>query len=169
MRHLPSNTLVSPSAGSAAAGSTLSPLASALLDGFSEGLVVFDADGRVVYSNHSAREVLAKAGVDVHDRAPELQLRLQPRLTAMGGRLHPLRLGELEVGAAMFLPPPAGGGSSATLADRERETILKALDTNSWKLSETAKRLGISRTTLWRRLKAYGLHRHGRSPWAHTS
>jgi transcriptional regulator of acetoin/glycerol metabolism len=169
MRHFASDIASSHSPSPGGESSALSPLASALLDGFSEGLVVFDADGRVVYSNHSAREALAKAGVDMYDRAPELQLRLQSRLTALGGRLRPLRIGELEVGAAMFLPPPAEGASSATLADREKEAIVKALDANGWKLSETAKRLGISRTTLWRRLRTYGLHRHGRSPWAHTS
>jgi hypothetical protein len=146
-------------------GASLSPLASALLDGFSEGLVVFDADGRVVYANLSAREALAKAGVDSHGRAAELQ----PRLTAMGGRLRPLWVGELEVGAAMFIPVPADAAAPATLADREKEAIVRMLDANGWKLSETAKHLGISRTTLWRRLKAYGLHRDGRSSWTPIS
>jgi sigma-54 dependent transcriptional regulator, acetoin dehydrogenase operon transcriptional activator AcoR len=148
-------------------GASLSPLASVLLDGFNEGLVVFDADGRVVYANLSAREALAKAGVDSHGRAAELQ----PRLTAMGGRLRPLRVGELEVGAAMFIPVAAAAAAAApaTLADREKEAIVRMLDANGWKLSETAKHLGISRTTLWRRLKTYGLHRDNRSTWAHTS
>jgi transcriptional regulator of acetoin/glycerol metabolism len=75
-------------------------------------------------------------------------------------------VGNLEVGEAMFIPGTAG---PATLAEREREAIVKMLDANSWKLAETAKNLGISRTTLWRRLKAYGLHRDGRTKWAHSS
>ena len=44
-----------------------------------------------------------------------------------------------------------------------------SLDTFRTKLAETAKHLGISRTTLWRRLKAYGLHRDGRSRWARNA
>src|SRR6476660_5806920 len=35
-----------------------SPLAKALLDGFSEGVVVFDVDGRLLYSNHPAKDAL---------------------------------------------------------------------------------------------------------------
>jgi transcriptional regulator of acetoin/glycerol metabolism len=81
----------------------------------------------------------------------------------MGGRLRPLRVGALELGEAMFIP---GIDGPATLADRERDAIVRTLDAHSWKLAETAKSLGISRTTLWRRLKAYGLHRDGRSRWA---
>ncbi len=45
--------------------------------------------------------------------------------------------------------PPAG------LTDRER--ILSALETNRHKLSLTAKSLGVSRTTFWRKLKALGI------------
>lgn len=44
-----------------------------------------------------------------------------------------------------------------TLADRERRAILDMLASTRGKLAETARRLGISRTTLWRRLRAYGL------------
>src|ERR671924_6354 len=55
------------------------------------------------------------------------------------------------------------------LLDGFSEAIVKTLDAHSWKLAETARYLGISRTTLWRRLKAYGLHRDGRSKWAQTS
>lgn len=137
-----------------------SPLAKALLDGFSEGVVVFDVDGRLLYANSPAREALA--GMDLSEGAPDLQ----PRLAALGGRLSPLRVGGLELGEAMFIPGIAG---PTTLAAREKEAIVKTLDSNNWKLAETARSLGISRTTLWRRLRAYGLHRDGRSKWAQTS
>jgi AraC-like DNA-binding protein len=137
--------------------SVFSPLAKALLDGFSEGVVVFDVEGKVLYANHQAREALA--GMDLSERAPDLG----PRLAALGGRLRPLRVGGLELGEAMFIPGVEG---PTTLAAREKEAIVKTLDAHNWKLAETARHLGISRTTLWRRLKAYGLHRDGRSKWA---
>jgi transcriptional regulator with PAS, ATPase and Fis domain len=140
--------------------SVFSPLAKALLDGFGEGVVVFDKDGKLLYMNTPARDALEGA-LDLDD--PE---DLQPRLAAMGGRLRPLKVGNLELGEAMFIPGVAG---PSTLAEREKELIVTTLDANNWRLAETAKHLGISRTTLWRRLRAYGLHRDGRSRWAHSS
>src|SRR5215207_8627306 len=140
--------------------SVFSPLAKALLDGFSEGVVVFDIEGRLMYANQPAREALA--GMDLFEGSADLQ----PRLAALGGRLRPLRIGGLELGEAMFIPGVEG---PSTLAEREKEAIVKTLDLHNWKLAETAKHLGISRTTLWRRLKAYGLHRDGRSKWAQPS
>lgn len=137
--------------------SVFSPLAKALLDGFSEGVVVFDNQGRVIYINQQAREVLQ--GVDLAEGASDLL----PRLATLGGRLRPLRIGSLELGEAMFIP---GNIGPTTLAEREKEAIVKSLDAHGWRLAETAKNLGISRTTLWRRLKAYGLHRDGRSRWS---
>ena len=140
--------------------SVFSPLARALLDGFSEGVIVFDAQGRVMYANQQAREALKAFDLSADARD------LLPQLSALGGRLQPLRIGQLELGEAMFIPGVAG---PATLAEREKEAIVKMLDANSWKLADTARHLGISRTTLWRRLKAYGLHRDGRTKWAHSS
>jgi transcriptional regulator of acetoin/glycerol metabolism len=137
------------------APSVFSPLAKALLDGFSEGVIVFDAQGRVSYMNQPAREAV-KDLVQPDDGAQSLL----PRLAAMGGRLRPLRVGNLELGEAMFIP---GLDGPSTLAERERDAIVRTLDSHSWKLAETARHLGISRTTLWRRLKAYGLHRDGRT------
>jgi hypothetical protein len=96
-----------------------SPLAKALLDGFSEGVVVFDADGKLMYANHQAREALA--GMELADAGADLQ----PRLAAMGGRLRPLRVGALELGEAMFIPGVEG---ATTLAAREKEAIVKWLN-----------------------------------------
>lgn len=140
--------------------SVFSPLAKALLDGFTEGVVVFDAEGKVLYANSNARSSLG------HDDLNASAADLVPRLAAQGGRVKPLRVGSLEVGEAMFLPGQEG---PTTLADRERQAIVRTLEAHNWKLAESARELGISRTTLWRRLKAYGLHRDGRSKWAQSS
>ena len=157
------DTLIMPSMPS-----VFSPLAKALLDGFSEGVVVFDSEGRLLYANQPAR--MAMEGLDL----PETATDLQPRLAAMGGRLRPLRL---SAGCARTSPRcttpcwpiPLVPSTPTTLAAREKEAIVKTLDAHNWKLAETARHLGISRTTLWRRLKAYGLHRDGRSKWAQST
>jgi transcriptional regulator of acetoin/glycerol metabolism len=69
-----------------------------------------------------------------------------------------LKQGSLELGEVVFLPER---GDSPTLAERERQAILDTLQVTHGKLAETARRLGISRTTLWRRLRAYGLRPNG--------
>ncbi|HEV8358251.1 MAG TPA: helix-turn-helix domain-containing protein [Gemmatimonadales bacterium] len=138
--------------------SVFSPLAKALLDAFSEGVIVFDPHGKVVYANQQARDLKLDLSRPASD--------LMPALAEMGGRLQPLRVAHLDLGEAMFIQGSAG---PTTLADREREAIVKSLDEHGWRLAETARSLGISRTTLWRRLRAYGLHRDGRSKWAQAS
>jgi transcriptional regulator of acetoin/glycerol metabolism len=77
---------------------------------------------------------------------------------AFGGRARPLKQGSMELGEAVFLPE---GDHGRTLAERERQAILDTLEVTHGKLAETARRLGISRTTLWRRLRAYGLRPNG--------
>jgi PAS domain S-box-containing protein len=57
----------------------------------------------------------------------------------------------------------AGGGSQisrSTQRGRERpeiQRLLDVLDAHQWRRGETARALGISRSTLWRRMKEYGL------------
>lgn len=138
-----------------------SPLAKSLLDAFNEGVVVFDGQGKVIYLNGPARTMLA-GQLDLTQNARELQ----PVLASFGGRLRPLRVGNLDLGEAMFLPNVEG---PSTLAEREKQAIVRSLDAHGWRLAETAKSLGISRTTLWRRLRAYGLHRDGRTKFAEAS
>lgn len=142
--------------------SVFSPLAKALLDSFQEGAVVFDAQGRIIYLNAAGRSVLNEAGLDTLGEKDDLL----PELAALGGRLSPLRVGGLDLGEAIFLPHREG---PTTLAEREKDAIVRSLEAHSWRLAETAKTLGISRTTLWRRLRAYGLHRDGRTKWEQHS
>jgi PAS domain-containing protein len=122
----------------------------AVLESLSDGVVLFDAYGRLVYANESARRL---AGIDAD---PGLQRAdaLRPRLVALGGRVTPLRSGGASLGEVVFL---THAEQPRTLAERERQAIVDTLQRTSWRLAEAARRLGISRTTLWRRLKAYGL------------
>ena len=53
--------------------------------------------------------------------------------------------------------PTIASGTVDDLHARERETIIKALTTHNGNRSRTAKELGIDRTTLWRKMKRYGM------------
>lgn len=127
------------------------PLGKALLDSFREGVVVFDAWGRVLHSNQEARRVL---GGEIESERADTML---PRLAALGARIMPLKVSGQDAGAAAFIPPRTERERPRTLAERERQAILDTLEQTHGRLAETARRLGISRTTLWRRLKAYGV------------
>jgi len=129
------------------------PIGKALMEALSDGVVVFDPFGRLVYANESARR--AVQGVEELARRPE---EARKKILALGGRAARLRHGAMELGEALFLPaggPAAANGS--TLADRERQAILETLQATRGRLAEASRRLGISRTTLWRRLRAYGV------------
>ena len=45
----------------------------------------------------------------------------------------------------------------------ERDELVKALEKNAWNQSATAKVLGVSRVTIWKRIKKYGLTPEGLS------
>lgn len=128
-----------------------SPLARAVLDRFSEALILFDRDGRMMFANRAGRDLL-----DGISKGGGLDTRtLLPRLGRMGGRIERLQLGdEMVLGHAVYVPVVRKADS---LADRERELIVGTLHSTGWKLTETARRLGISRTTLWRRLREWGV------------
>ncbi len=135
---------------------TFAPIGQAVMETVGEGVVVFDSYGRVVYANQRARRTLDSLG-DASSRRGES---LRDRLVAFGGRARTLKHGSMELGEVVFLPE---GDGNHTLAERERQAILDTLEATHGKLAETARRLGISRTTLWRRLRAYGLRPNGRS------
>jgi PAS domain S-box-containing protein len=51
------------------------------------------------------------------------------------------------------------GIHEGSLEKMEKEFIANMLDQSHWKLQEVSRKLGISRTTLWRKIKSYGLER----------
>jgi two-component system response regulator HydG len=50
-------------------------------------------------------------------------------------------------------------GRQGLLADNQKTVIAKALEENDWNFTQTAQKLGIGRTTLWRKVKKYNLAR----------
>ncbi|MCG3110948.1 MAG: sigma 54-interacting transcriptional regulator [Candidatus Manganitrophus sp. SB1] len=52
---------------------------------------------------------------------------------------------------------PLSSRKEGTLADQEKTLMLKALEKTDWNQAKAAEELGISRSTLWRRLKEYGI------------
>jgi DNA-binding NtrC family response regulator len=65
----------------------------------------------------------------------------------------------LEVSETEAAPPPEaagaarGGGLAGAAAGVDRHALRAALETNRWRRRETAQALGISRTSLWRRMR----------------
>jgi transcriptional regulator of acetoin/glycerol metabolism len=127
------------------------------LEACGDGVLVFDDGGALAYANAAARAFLARAGAAAGSRREELVQLLE----GCSARVIPLRAGMAHCGEAVYLPGLAA--SDDTLADRERRAIVETLEATRWRLSETARRLGISRTTLWRRVRSYGLVRRGES------
>lgn len=136
------------------------PLVRAVLDTVNEGVVVFDSRGNLVYANQSGRSLIDQLGAPVRNDDGALRA----FLLRQGARLAPIRVGDSTLGEAACLSDQ--DPSIGTLAERERQAILETLESTGWKLTESAKRLGISRTTLWRRLKAYGLTRERQRAWS---
>lgn len=131
-----------------------SPLARALLDRFAEAVILFDPDGRVTYANRPGEKLLQRiAGGSRNDTGG-----LLPRLGRMGARVERLVVGTMTLGNAVYVPVQ---DAAETLASRERDAIVGTLNATGWRLTETARRLGISRTTLWRRLREWGVDAPG--------
>jgi DNA-binding NtrC family response regulator len=66
-----------------------------------------------------------------------------------------LRRGEVD--GATLANRLSGGNLKTALAHPERQIILEALDSNGWNRQETARLLGINRTTLYKKMKKYDI------------
>ena len=87
---------------------------------------------------------------------------LEQRLTTQDGRLAALdeRVRQLEQRAPTPAAAPPAAAPPATLEEarkREKEEILAALAETSWNRLEAARKLGMPRRTLYRRMQEYGI------------
>jgi transcriptional regulator of acetoin/glycerol metabolism len=60
-------------------------------------------------------------------------------------------------GAAAKDVAPEPGSLPTTLVSQESERLMAALDAHHWSRSETARALGLSRSTLWRKMRELDL------------
>src|SRR3989442_8991628 len=111
------------------------PLGQAVMETFSEGVVVFDPYGRMLYANQRARRTLDTLGDGGSHRGENTR----ERLIAFGGRARTLKQGSLELREVVLLPD---GEESPTLADHERQAILDTLEATHRKISQTAPSAG---------------------------
>jgi DNA-binding NtrC family response regulator len=63
------------------------------------------------------------------------------------------------IGAGLALGTAPGLAAEQTLAEAERAHVVQILERYGWNHSRAAEALGIGRTTLWRKLKDYGIER----------
>ena len=120
----------------------LPPIVRALLDARDEEIVIFDARGELLYLS---------AAQFTHLRMERLSSALlRESLIARGARAVPLQRGPTLLGEMIVVPRL----QPRPWAEQEREAIRETLEQAGGKRGVAARRLGISRTTLWRRLKA---------------
>ena len=126
------------------AAERLPPIVRAVLDARDEAAVIFGAHGDVLYVNQAAQATLPPITPSIDSGL------VRAVLDARGGDVVPLHADAQVLGEMIVVPHPNGG----TLAERERDAIHETLRQTDGRLALAARRLGISRTTLWRRLRA---------------
>ncbi len=69
----------------------------------------------------------------------------------------PEKVRQTDQNAARFVLPTAGNNLKSAMATPERQIIVDALEANGWNRQDTAKMLGINRTTLYKKMKKYDI------------
>jgi transcriptional regulator of acetoin/glycerol metabolism len=144
---------------------TVLDAASALFDSIGEVLLCVDGDMRIVYAPDDLRDLAgfplaAALGAEV-DALLRLGHRAETRAvmhTARGDRGVFVRLAPhvahrdqlTDVKYVLVLHP-------LDEPDNERSRIIAALESSRWRRDAAARSLGISRATLWRKMREYGL------------
>jgi DNA-binding NtrC family response regulator len=110
--------------------------------------------------------ILERAFVLCHEEQIDL-IHLPPEVGSSEGQLPVGRPSRLKPSEHRLLSSPVSeAGGESGVSDRsnrrgpnrpEVQRLLDVLDAHGWRRDETARALGISRSTLWRRMKEYGL------------
>jgi DNA-binding NtrC family response regulator len=90
--------------------------------------------------------------ITINELPPEIARPIAPFIPAGGAR---------DFTAPNNATAPASGSSTGSLREVERQQILAALEQTNWHRGKTAEILGISPSTLYRRLRDYDLDRRG--------
>ncbi len=121
-------------------------------------LLAEESRGRSIVLDEDVRQVLLDHPWPGNVRQLRNVLRTLVALSE-GGRVH---LADLPVDirrAAQPKPMPEAEAPADCLLDAERGALLAVLEAQRWHMSRTAQQLGISRNTLYRKLRRHGLSR----------
>ncbi|WP_193771510.1 sigma-54 interaction domain-containing protein, partial [Candidatus Magnetaquicoccus inordinatus] len=114
-----------------------------------EAIMDYDWPGNVRELEHLLEHAVVVAPQSIltwSNLPPEFRVRVAPPSSTFAPQ-YALQQG----GRPLKSGAPAGGGPN-------RETILQVLMESHWQVQVAAAKLGLSRSTLWRRMKALGLH-----------
>jgi transcriptional regulator of acetoin/glycerol metabolism len=97
--------------------------------------------------------------ITINELPPEVVRPAAPAIVFAGSTSQPGAVADFSSG--MSSPGSGPGSSPSSLRDVERQQILAALEQTGWHRGKTAEILGISPSTLYRRLRDYNLeHRN---------
>jgi transcriptional regulator of acetoin/glycerol metabolism len=117
----------------------------ALLDHLSEGVVIFDQRGRILSINRAACEILATGPGE-----------------AIGRDISGLLADRFDGVPSSAMPgddPPDGRPDRDAQGRLTADAIEESLSIAGWNIAKAARRLGVSRTALYKRIRSLDLHR----------
>jgi transcriptional regulator of acetoin/glycerol metabolism len=146
---------------------------SAIFESLGKGVALLDSELRIVEASPAVRGLLGTPEVEGHSiaevfDAPEMveclragrrcdgdvRIRGGATVRARGGALTDRSFAPA---ARYVISIDVNDGLSAGTRGADAERIIRALDAHRWRRSAAARALGISRATLWRRMREYGI------------
>lgn len=137
--------------------------ASAFFSSLGETLICVDADRRISYAPEPLREMVGRPALDVFGAETDALLRLGEH-AQLHTQVRTATPQSVILTLAPFTERRVFGDVAYVLSLRaeeaggtEAEKIRAALEAHRWRRDAAARSLGISRATLWRKMRSYGL------------